>query len=390
MPLWIFILKPRLCSAKVSYFLPRPSGPLCHYWIAAHIKKQISELRALQEHPGAEEVVFVPPEVARFPPQMIPDLVLWYCVNWALSCSKEPQLRWDINLRPCLPAVRALTREKSAGRQEGWWGMEGNWDFSCWRLPFTRIHPGSFFSFFYKKRQCCSPSYLKLALNIKFSCCFFSFSVVITRIQKGVRAEDHQTSPLCCTWEMWEHDWCLAVSCGNQREGQGSGTSCPSQLHGTKSHLHSPKMPTWQPQCLLLLLEADKDVKSAQILQDLLQGSIYQTKEKAGSLDPCHFKALRIISGYCSLTSAFQAGACTPWPKSKPVCGVAVVFFQGQQWLKSMSSSVNWKWQKKFQGGGLGGRWIHQFQIITALLKKIGMSWTCFSCIHLFHVLGWR
>lgn len=82
-------------SAKVSYFLPRPSGPFCHYWIAVYIKKQISKLRALQEHPGAEEVVFVPPEVARFPLQMIPDLVLWYCVNWALSCSAQMRHKFE-------------------------------------------------------------------------------------------------------------------------------------------------------------------------------------------------------------------------------------------------------------------------------------------------------
>lgn len=80
---------------------------------------------------------------------MIPDLVLGYCVNWALSCSEELQLRWDINLRPRLPAVSTLTREKFVGRQEGWWEREWNRDFSCCRLPFTRIHAeGLFFPFF--------------------------------------------------------------------------------------------------------------------------------------------------------------------------------------------------------------------------------------------------
>lgn len=58
-----------------------------------------------------------------------------------------------------------------------------------------------------------------------------------------MRSGGHQTSPLPCMWKMWEHDWCLTISCGKYTEGQGSGTSwvCPSQLQGPKFQLHLSK-----------------------------------------------------------------------------------------------------------------------------------------------------
>lgn len=101
----------------------------------------------------------------------------------------------------------------------------------------------------------------------------------------------------------WFCDMCLTISIS---------WICPSQLQFTSFHLLIFKdVSTWQLGSSALervflfhfvlfardvlpcradkLLHTSRYVKNTQILQDLLLSSAYQTREKAGSLDSCHF-----------------------------------------------------------------------------------------------------